>query len=106
MPFGLTNALATFQKYINHTLRKYFDIFCIAYLDNIIIYSNIPKEQTKHVCTILAQLQKGGLYAKLPQCQFSVKQINFVGYDVTPNGVAMEKNCVRTMLQRPEPKFI
>ena len=73
MPFGLTNALATFQGYINHTLCKYLDVFYIAYLDNIIIYSDTPEEHTRHVCTILAWLQKAGLYAKLSKCQFSVK---------------------------------
>ena len=32
MPFGLTNAPATFQAYINRTLRGYVDMFCIVYL--------------------------------------------------------------------------
>ena len=39
MPFGLTNAPATFQAFINTTLCKYLDIFVIAYLDDIFIYT-------------------------------------------------------------------
>ena len=39
MPFGLTNAPADFQIFINDTLRPYLDVFCIAYLDNILVYS-------------------------------------------------------------------
>ncbi|KAH7492803.1 hypothetical protein FOMA001_g2147 [Fusarium oxysporum f. sp. matthiolae] len=39
MPFGLTGAPATFQRYINDTLREHLDIFCTAYLDDILIYS-------------------------------------------------------------------
>ena len=73
MPFGLTNALATFQEYINHTLRKYLDVFCIAYFDNIIMYSDTSEEHTGHNCTILAWLQNASLCAKLPKCQFSMK---------------------------------
>ncbi|RYF06361.1 MAG: hypothetical protein EOO77_27005, partial [Oxalobacteraceae bacterium] len=39
MPFGLTGAPVTFQRFINDTLREYLDLFCSAYLDDILIYS-------------------------------------------------------------------
>ena len=38
-PFGLANALSTFQRYINWTLKDFLDDFCLAYIDDIIIYS-------------------------------------------------------------------
>ncbi len=39
MPFGLYNILATFQRIMNHILRKYLEDFVLVYLDDIIIYS-------------------------------------------------------------------
>jgi hypothetical protein len=39
MPFGLTNAPATCQALVNDVLREHLDIFVIAYLDDILIYS-------------------------------------------------------------------
>jgi hypothetical protein len=39
MPFGLTNALATCQALVNDVLREHLDIFVVAYLDDILIYS-------------------------------------------------------------------
>jgi len=39
LPFRLCNRLATFQRYINKTLFDYLNIFCTAYMDNILIYS-------------------------------------------------------------------
>ena len=37
MPFGLSNAPATFQARINEVLRPYLDVFCTAYIDDILI---------------------------------------------------------------------
>ncbi len=62
MPFGLANALAAFQSYINATLRLYLDIFVIAYLDNIVVYSNTAEEHREHVRTVLKALLQAGLY--------------------------------------------
>jgi len=40
MPFGTTNAPADFQGYINNTIREALDCIALAYLDDILIYSN------------------------------------------------------------------
>jgi hypothetical protein len=40
MAFGLTNIPALFQQGINEVLSDYLDIFCVAYLDDILIYSD------------------------------------------------------------------
>ena len=39
MPFRLTGALITFQRFMNKNLKDYLNVFCTAYLDNILIYS-------------------------------------------------------------------
>ena len=39
MPLGFTNTPATFQSYINEALRGLLDDICVAYMDDIIIYS-------------------------------------------------------------------
>jgi len=45
MLFELANAFATFQVYINKTLRKLIDVTCVIYIDNILMYNN---DLTKH----------------------------------------------------------
>lgn len=65
MPFGLTRALLTFQRFINDTLRPYLDIFCTAYLDDILIYSRTRLEYEEHLRLVLTALWKAGLYVKL-----------------------------------------
>ena len=53
MPFGLIGAPSTFQHYINDVLREYLDVFCTAYLDDILIYSDSLKEHQEHIKKVL-----------------------------------------------------
>ena len=56
MPFSLCNASGTFQSYINNTLREYLDVFCTAYLDNMLVYSTKEEKYTRHMLDMLKQL--------------------------------------------------
>ena len=49
MPFGLTNAPAAFQRFMNDIFSDMLDIHVIIYLDDILVYSDNPKEHKKHV---------------------------------------------------------
>ena len=53
MPFGLINALSLFQYFINNTLRLYLNVFCTAYINNILIYSNNLAKYWKYVKLVL-----------------------------------------------------
>jgi hypothetical protein len=44
LQFGPINSLITFQRFINNTLFNYLNVFCIAYINNILIYSQSQKE--------------------------------------------------------------
>ncbi len=44
MPFGLTNAPVSCMRMINEILREYLDRICIAYLDDILIYSKTTQQ--------------------------------------------------------------
>jgi hypothetical protein len=103
MPFGLANSPAAFQSYINATLWPYLDVFVMAYLDDIVVYSNTVEEHRKHVRTVLEALLKAGLYLKLRKCEFNVKEIRFVGYIITPEEVRMEKDRIATIDEWPMP---
>ena len=98
MPFGLANAPATFQAYINRALAGLVDVTCIVYIDDILIYSKDPKAHRRHVAEVLERLQKHGLYAKLSKCKFSTDTVEFLGFVIGPDGVAMESSRMEAIL--------
>lgn len=104
MPFGLANAPATFQAYINHALRDCLDVFCVAYLDDILVFSDNEEEHVQHVSEVLRRLLQHGLYVKLEKCEFHVSKIGFVGFMVYPNETGMEESRVADVRSWPLPR--
>jgi len=90
MPIGLTNSAATFQVYIDNSLRPYIDDFTVCYLDVILIYSTNEKEHEDHVRKVLQCLQEFGLYCKPKNSQFGVQEAGFLGFVINSDGIGKE----------------
>ena len=103
MPFGLTNAPAVFQHMANDIFRDFLDIFTIVYLDDILIYSKTQEEHDEHVRQVLRRLREYGLYAKLEKCSFGQNQVEFLGYVVSSDGIAMDPMKVQAILEWKTP---
>ena len=106
MPFGLTNAPATFQAFINNVLREYLDQFVVVYLDDILIYSRTKEEHVQHVQKVLQALQNADLKVKPEKSLFHVKEVHFLGFIVTPEGLQMDPEKIRSVVEWPTPKNV
>ena len=104
MLFGLTNAPATFQAYINKSLTGLMDKFCVVYLDDILIYSDSQPEHLDHVKQVFERLRRFGLYASLKKCDFFTTEVEFLGFMVSTNGMAMDQRRVAVIQKWPKPK--
>ena len=70
MPLGLTNAPATFQCLMESCLGEMHLKWCIIYLDDIIIFSKMPKEHIERLRGVSEKLSATGLKLKLSKCKF------------------------------------
>jgi Reverse transcriptase (RNA-dependent DNA polymerase) len=93
----LTNVPATFQAYINETLKGLLDVTCVTYMDDICIYSDSVEEHAEHVREILTRLRKAGLYVKLSKCEFDKQEIAFLGYVIGVYDMRMDNAKVKTI---------
>jgi Reverse transcriptase (RNA-dependent DNA polymerase) len=57
MPFGLSNTLVIFQVWINEILYLYLDVFCMVYINDILVYLDNLLEYKEYIKKILYVLQ-------------------------------------------------
>jgi hypothetical protein len=104
MPFGLCNAPGTFQGYINEAVREYLDLFCTAYIDDILVYSESEKEHTEHVLKVLRRLKERNLQLDIDKCEFDVKEVKYLGLIITTEGIRMDPEKVAVIRDWQTPK--
>ena len=81
MPFGLKNAPATFQRLVNHVLAG-LEEFCVAYLDDIAVFSNSWQDHLRHLGQVLARIQEAKLTIKVSECLVGQPCIVYLGREV------------------------
>jgi hypothetical protein len=53
-------------------LRDFLDDFCSAYLDDVLVYSELEKEHVGHCTKVLTCLKEAGLYLDIRKSDFHV----------------------------------
>ncbi|KAL2695017.1 hypothetical protein AAEP93_007409 [Penicillium crustosum] len=96
-PFGLTNGPATFQRFMNDLLRECLDEYAVAFVDDILIYSENVEDHQRQVREVLCRLQKAGLQVALSKSEFSVKRTKFLGFIVSTDGIAVDPEKIRVV---------
>jgi len=103
MPFGLTNAPATCQALVNNILREFLDRTVIAYLDDMLIYSETKEEHVKHVQDVLERLSQAGLLLNPEKCEFHKESVEFLGFVVSTTGIRMSPEKIKAIAEWPTP---
>ena len=63
-------------------LFNYLNVFCIIYLNNIIIYFNNLLKYKVYIKKVLARLQKHNLLINIRKSKFHIKKIKFLKFFV------------------------
>ena len=88
---------------MNNILRPFLDKFILVYLDDIIIFSESPKEHEEHLRLVLNALREHSLYARPSKCLFSQSSLDFCGYLVRNREVRPLQSKVDAVAKWPIP---
>ena len=87
MPFGLCNAPAMFQRLMQNCQGKLSLIYCLIYLEDIIVFLQTTKEHLHQLCIVFDQFWEYNLKLKPSECSLFKEEINYLVYQVSKQGV-------------------
>jgi len=104
LPFGLTSAPPCFQELMQKVLIGYLDRFVMAYLDDIIIYTDgTLKDHINHIEMVFLRLKQANLKLKLKKCTFAQNKVPFLGHIVSARGISPDPEKVAAIKNMPRP---
>jgi hypothetical protein len=106
MPFGLTNAPSTFQGLMNSIFKPFLRKIVLVFFYYILIYRKSWEDHVRHVDKVLQLLKEQQLYAKPSKCFFGVKEVEYLGHIVSHEGVKVDPNMIKAMMDWPIPKTL
>ena len=100
MQFRLINVLAIFQKRINSVLGEYLDKFIIAYLNNIIIYSNSKKEHFQYIKWVLQRLINKKMLVAIKKYKFYIIKTKFYRFIIKLKKLSMDLKKIKAIVNQ------
>ena len=103
IPFGLSNATSTFMRLMNEVLKEFIGKFVIVYLDDILVFSQTKQEHFRHLQYVMKKLPQEKLLINLQKCTFMQEELVYYGFFVSREGLKMDKEKVKAILEWPSP---
>jgi molecular chaperone DnaK (HSP70) len=79
------------------------DEFCIAYVDNILIFFEDSVKHYEHVIQMLEKLRSAGLQADIKKSEFSVIKTKFLEYIIFTEGIAVDPDKISAIIKWKRP---
>ena len=98
MQFRLINIPAIFQKRINSVLGEHLDKFVIAYLNNIIIYSNSKEKHFQHVKWVLQRLTDEKMLVAIKKYEFHTIKTKFCRFIIKLGKLSMDPKKIKAIV--------
>ena len=105
MFFGLTNSPATFQAMMNELLRDLTNTGKVAvFIDDVIVGTETEEGHYELVAEVIKRLKENNLYVKPEKYKWKIREVEFLGVVIGPEGIKMEEEKVKGVLEWPTPK--
>ena len=99
MPFGLCNVLAMFQRLRQNCLSKLNLIYCLIYLDDIIVFLQMAEEHLHRLLVVFDWFREYNLKLKPSKCSLFKEEINCLVHRVSKEGVQPRDSNLRAIAE-------
>ena len=106
VPQGIKSGPAVFERAVEHALSGMLYDFALSYLDDVICFSASFDEHKVHLAKFLQRLIDVNLRIKLSKAQLCRRKIKFLGYEVSPDGIATDDLKIKAIKDLKSPTNI
>ena len=98
---------ATFQAMMNELLRNLINTRKVAaFINNVIVGTETKEGYDEIVAEVIRRLEENDLYVKPEKCKWNVREVGFLGVVIGPEGMQIEKEKVKRILEWLTPKCV
>ena len=107
LPFGPRRAPSYFQEMMSTiVLNGLMYTKCEMYLDDCIVFARGHEEFLERLEHVFQRFRRFGLFLKAKKCRFGMKQIDYVGRQISSQGISMSQQKIEGVLNFPKPQNI
>ena len=99
MPFGLCNVPATFQRLMQNCMGELNFIYCLIYLDNLIVFLQTAEEHLHRLRVVFDCLREYNLKLKPSKCSLFREEINYLAHKVSKAGICPSNINVKAIAE-------
>jgi hypothetical protein len=104
MPFGLRNGPSIFQRVMQGILAPYLWLFCLVYIDDIVVFSKSYEEHITHLDKVLEAIEKSGITLSPNKCHLFYSSILLLGHKVSRLGLSTHAEKVKAIVELERPR--
>ena len=104
LPFGLANGPSTYARLVKMVLESIPLTMAIPYLDDILIHSTTVPDHFIALQRVLQAYRKSGLKLQPSKCHLFQASINYLGHQVSKEGIAPMAEYLEIVKTWPIPK--
>ena len=98
---GLSRSMSSFSSF----MREYLDPVvkadqCAQYVDDIGIAANNATDLTRNIRAVFKCIRQAGLKLTIEKCHFGVRQVEFLGRTISPEGISPQARKIQNLLAK------
>ena len=106
LPFGLNSAPTTYQALMESVLGELHWRCAVVYIDDLIIFASSYTEAFERLEKVLSRLKESGLKLRASKCKLFQEETEFLGFNISKNGIKTCRHITQAILDYPTPKNI
>ena len=106
MPFGPSNSGAVYARFVEMLLQKIRSPYIVAYIDDILVFTADLENHLTQLRSLFEIHRISGVKLRPKKTKLFTEKTNYLGFEVSTNGISMKRSYVEKILDWPVPKTV